>query len=128
MDYRSLAGLSSDAAIQIGNYIRGKTNFPENHEMHKVLQDASNTERLKDNPTYVLMWHEAVKTKGKPLKKVSELALELKLLSLELNNINYLNPTNPRERARLDEMLNFFCSLTTSALRREEPLRHYLVA
>lgn len=90
-----LAGLAINVAVEIDNYLLGKTNsFESIHEFRDVLvkyqlKDSDDALSMPNFPYTGL--HKAMYCDEKQIRKVDQLALEMRLLRMELRNVEELN-------------------------------------
>ena len=132
-DYLSLSHLTVLGALEIDLYIRGQKND------FQVVKDFAETLRrtqLKDTDnaitapekdvSFYLSLNLAMKSKSqKELKNFQQTALEMRLLQAEIDNISLLNPNNPRDKERLDNLLSFFCDMSKETLRYVGSFKKY---
>ncbi len=92
--------------VEIDNYLLGKTNsFESVQEFRDVLvkyqlKDSDDALSMPNFP-YVGL-HRAMHCDEKPIRKIDELALEMRLLRMELRNVEELN------QERLETLRDFF--------------------
>jgi hypothetical protein len=122
-----LAALTIRGAIEIDNHILRRNNdFSHIQELAKILEEY----QLQDTdkaPTethfpYLTFWKATQRKSDKKIKNHSELALEIRLLKSELEDI----PTNPK---RLEKLSSFLCDFSTELLSTEQRHNpHYRLA
>ena len=108
----------SEAAIDLDRYIRRA-----DHDLGNIKEIANLLEKyqLKDadksftrnfTSFYEPLWNAMKKDSCKELRYVSEIALEMRLLRSELENI-------PNNHKRLEELSSFLCCLSSEFLKAE---------
>ncbi len=124
LGYLSLLAL--DGAIEIDNYLLGRnSDFSHVHEFAEILEKY----QLKDTDTalsepyfpYLSLWRSMRKNSDKMVQFHSELALEMRLLRSELENI----PANPQ---KLKELRSLLCDLSREFSYEQNNADYKLVA
>ena len=105
-----LAELAMHGSIEIDNHLLGKNNnFEHVKELANILQEYQLRERnpslTPSNFEYLTLWNAVKNNSEKKITYVSELALEMKLLIAELNDIG-------SRSNRLEEMRSFLCDFS----------------
>ncbi|MBU0898315.1 MAG: hypothetical protein KKB03_01160 [Nanoarchaeota archaeon] len=128
IDYGELSLITANSALEIDNYILGRNKSFEYTE--KLLETFE--EKLLKNPTFSWTFYNAIK-KGtdKEFEKVSDLAPEMSLLKLELDDIIKLRGKEDRAedlRSFLIELSGQFSCQYISENPHTNPYTHHMVA
>lgn len=104
-----LRELASRSAIEVDNFsLRGKKEFSHTNELGEILgkYQLKDSDKYINNFPYMPLWKAIIKNSEKEIREISELALEMRLLRYELNEI----PNLPKKR--LEELTHFLCDLS----------------
>jgi len=121
-----LSELTLHGATEVDNYILGRNhNFSHVQELAVILRKY----QLKDTDTaltgphfpYLPLWRAIRKNSDKDIRRMSELALEMKLLRSELEDI----PVNSK---RLEELRSLLCDLSREFFNEQHNYPQQLVA
>ncbi len=121
-----LAELTLEGATEINNYLIGKkTNFEHIKEFTEILEKyqlRNNDIHSPEFPYMALYWATKKDDSSKKIKKVTEIALEMGLLRLELKNL-------PTENKKLEDLIKNLCNLSTAFISEGKNLfTKYLAA
>lgn len=123
---RYLSQLAGYGAREVNDYLLGKNqSFEHVQELAGILEKY----QLKDTDTiltlsqfpYPYIWDAVRKKSDKELRWISELALEMRLLRYELNDI-------PNNSQKLKELCSLLCDISNDFLNERYEYRHYLAA
>jgi len=115
-NYRDLAQQSVDCALEIDDYLLGRSKgFQRTKEFSELLKnyqlkDTDNALTIQDDNFYLSLWKAMKKDSQKELRKFPELALEMRLLRAELDNIENSG------KNKLEELRSLFCDLSQESL------------
>ena len=90
-DFRELAGLTSECAIEMDRYVQGLDYNPKPLDKFKQilsdlqLKDTDNFMTVNNTEFYLALYEVAKKDSDKELKRFSDLALEMRLLRMEFD-------------------------------------------
>ena len=125
VDFRELADLTSECAIEVDRYVQGLDyNSKPLDRFRQVLsdlqlKDTDNFMTVNDTGFYLALYEAAKKDSNKELKRFSDLALEMRLLRIELDCA-----TETREKGELARSI--LVNLSKEFSSRVEPFKHYV--
>lgn len=122
INYRSLASMACNAAIDIDNYIRGsETDFSGVREFTEIIGENlirdSDSDKITGGFPYLALAEAMRKNSDKEIKYVSELALEMRFFYSELSDLENLS----EERLK---SLRSFCVKTSDEILTEHELNY----
>ena len=104
-----LSNLAVHSALEVDNFLlRGKKDFGHTNELREILSkyQLSDTDKNLTRFPYDSLWKAIIKNSDKEIRKIPELALEMRLLRYELSDI----PNLPEER--LKNLIYLLCDLS----------------
>ena len=115
--YFQTAFLASEAAVDIDNYINGRS---EELKSVRELTNVLKQYQLKDIRDFELMplWKAMVKNSDKEIRYYPELALELKLVTSELENIS----DNPNPKTLSETVIPFLCDYSRELINADREI------
>lgn len=125
--FRNLASLTSECAIEMDRYVQGRDYNPVPlQRFNQTLSDLQLRDTddfmTSNNVDFHMAIYEVVRRgSNKPLQRWSDLALEMKLLRMELETATESKEKGAWARSMLVNLSGEFSA-------RVEPLRHYMVA